>query len=337
MTAPGVSVVVPTHDRADLLPRLLRSVLGQQDVDLELVVVDDGSSDHTPQVLSRCTDPRLRVLRLEPSRGVAAARNAGTAAARGRWVAWCDDDDVWAPAKLALQLQALSASPGALWSNGGSVYVDPLLRPSRARRCPVPASIATDILRLNAVTGGGSGVLADRELVLALGGFDTGLSMYADWDMWARLAHAAPLAVVDLPLVGYVEHAGGMSQRGLHLALEELPALEASLAELAAGLGLPPQLDRHALGHWMLRQQTSAGRRRDNLRLPYRLLQQQLLTPHRAVAYSVTTGLAPDLLRRRWQGRWWLDADYMEYARQWLASWDARELAAEPEVRRAAR
>ena len=334
MSAPEVSVVVPTHDRADLLPRLLRSALGQVDVDLELIVVDDGSSDHTAQVLSRCSDPRLRVLRHDRARGVAAARNTGTEAARGRWVAWSDDDDVWAPAKLRLQLQALAASPGALWCNGGSVYVDTALRLSRIRRCPRPAAIATDILRINAVTGGGSGVLADRRLVLALGGFDTGLSMYADWDMWARLAHAAPLAVVDLPLVGYVEHTGGMSQRGLHLALEELDALEASLARLAARSGLPPQLDRFALGHWMLRQQTSAGRRRDNLVLPFRLLRQDLVSPHRAVAYSVTTAVVPAVLQRRWASYWRHDADYVAYARTWLSEWDLRDVAGEPRVRR---
>lgn len=336
MSGPEVSVVVPTHDRADLLPRLLRSVLGQQDVDLELLVVDDGSRDHTAQVLSRCTDPRLRVLRHEQARGVSHARNTGTGAARGRWVAWCDDDDVWAPAKLRLQLDALAAAPGALWSNGGSVYVDSQLRLSRVRRCPSPATVAKDILRLNAVTGGGSGVLADRELAQALGGFDTDLSMYADWDMWARLAHAAPLAVVDLPLVGYVEHAGGMSQRGLHLALEELDALERALEGLAQRSGLDQRLDRHALGHWMLRQQFSSGRRTDNVVLPYRLLQQDLLSGPRAVAYSLLTGLTPALLARRWAGHWRLDEDYLRYASGWLDGWDLRTVAGEPRVRRAA-
>ena len=317
--APEVSVVVPTHDRADLLPRLLRSILGQQGVDLELIVVDDGSSDDTPAVLAGCADPRLRVLRHPTARGVAAARNLGTEHARGRWVAWCDDDDVWAPDKLHLQLQALTASPGARWCNGGSAYVDADLRLTRVRRCPVPETVATDLLRVNAVTGGGSGVLADRELALSLGGFDTGLAMYADWDMWARLAHAAPLAVVDLPLVGYVEHASGMSQRGLHLALEELTALEASLARLARQSGTTPRLDRHALGRWMLRQQTWAGRRRDNLVLPWRLMRAGLMPPARALSYSAVTGTAPGAMRRRWASFWRVDDDYMSYAGQWLA------------------
>ncbi|CAA9324114.1 MAG: hypothetical protein AVDCRST_MAG16-951 [uncultured Frankineae bacterium] len=318
MTPPLVSVVVPTHDRAPLLPRLLRSVLGQRDVELELLVVDDGSCDATAQVLARCDDPRLRVLRHATAQGVAAARNTGTRAARGRWVAWCDDDDVWAPTKLALQLQAVAASPGALWCNGGCAYVDPALELSRVRSCPDPRTVAQDMLHFNAVTGGGSGVLAERELVLSLGGFDTTFSMYADWDMWARLAQAAPLAVVDLPLVGYLQHAGGMSQRGLHLAFDELEDLQASLARLGARSGRPVALDRKGLGMWMLRQQTSAGRRRDNLVLPFRLLRAGCVTPARAVAYSLLTALTPALIEWRWASFWEVDPEPMAYADAWL-------------------
>jgi hypothetical protein len=321
---PEVSVVVPTHQRAELLPQLLRSVLGQSGVDLELIVVDDGSSDGTGEVLAHCHDPRLQVLRHERSRGVAAARNSGTEVARGRWVAWCDDDDVWAPGKLALQLQALAHAPAARWCNGGSAYVDPALRLSRVRRCPDPRTVAEDLLRINAVTGGGSGVLADRALVRELGGFDTTLSMYADWDMWARLAHAAPLAVVDRPIVGYVEHAAGMSQRNLHLALDELPQLEASLARLAAAAGQSPRLDRRALGMWMLRQQVSCGRRVDNLALPYRLLRHGLLPPLRAGAYSAVAAAAPASLQRRWRRYWNTDESSMAYARAWLAEVSGR-------------
>ncbi len=319
MNPATVSVVVPTHNRADLLPRLLRSVLSQDHEDLELLVVDDGSHDDTAQVLAACTDPRLRVLRHESPCGVAEARNAGTRAARGRWVAWCDDDDVWAPAKLRLQLAALAASPGALWCNGGQAYVDEQLQLSRVRRCPEPATVATDLLRFNAVTGGGSGVLADRELVLSLGCFDTGLQMYADWDMWARLAHAAPLAVVDLPIIAYVEHTGGMSKGRLDLALTELDLLVASLDRLAAASGLEQQLDRTLLGLWMLRQQTGWGRRVDNLAVPFRLLRHGLMSPARAVAYGVLTAVAPAAVLRRWRRYWRLDEDYMSYARSWLA------------------
>ena len=318
MSASSVSVVVPTRNRAATLPRLLRSVLGQDARDLELVVVDDGSTDDTTAVLAACKDPRLRVVRHETARGVAHARNAGTAAATGRWVAWCDDDDVWSPSKLRLQLQALADAPQARWCNGGSAYVDTELRLSRVRRCPSPATVASDILRLNVITGGGSGVLADRRLALSVGGFDPRMSMYADWDMWGKLAQAAPLAVVDLPLVGYVEHAAGMSQAQLHLALDELALLQGSLDCLAAASGRSERLDLAALGYWVLRQQTSGGRRRDRLLLPFRLSRRGMLPPARVMPYSVLSGFAPGALQRRWARRWTRDPRYVEYAESWL-------------------
>ncbi|MDP9433916.1 MAG: glycosyltransferase [Actinomycetota bacterium] len=318
MRPPLVSVVVPTHGRAAMLPRLLASVLRQDVADLELLVVDDGSPDETQDVLARCADPRLRVLRHERPRGVAHARNTGTAAARGRWVAWCDDDDVWDPAKLRLQLAALAAAPGALWSNGGSVYVDSDLHLTRVRRCPRPETVLADLLRVNVVTGGGSGVLADRELALSLGGFDPALSMYADWDLWARLAAAAPLAVVDRPLVGYVEHDGGMSRGRLDLALSELDLLAASLDRIGAAAGLTERLDRLMLGQWVRRQQ-NGGRRWDNVLLPFRLLPHGLVEPSRAVPYALAGGLAPQVLQRRWARRWLLDEQYVAYAHRWLA------------------
>lgn len=250
---------------------------------------------------------------------MAEARNTGTAAATGRWVAWCDDDDVWAPWKLRLQVQALGAAPGSLWSNGGSAYVDSALRLSRVRRCPSPATIAGDILRINAVTGGGSGVMADRRLALSLGGFDTRLSMYADWDLWAKLAQAAPLAAVDRPLAGYVEHPGGMSRGRLHLALDELALLRTSLHRLAEESGQSHRLDGTALGHWMLRQQTGGGRRLDRFVLPYRLARQGLLRPWRVLPYSVVSSTAPALLQRRWASRWTLEERYVSDAQIWLA------------------
>jgi hypothetical protein len=107
---PLVSVIIPTRNRARLLRRSIASVLGQSWRNLEVIVVDDGSTDDTAAALAACADPRLHVLRREQGSSAAAARNAGIAAARGDYLAFNDDDDIWLPHKLEYQMGALLAA-----------------------------------------------------------------------------------------------------------------------------------------------------------------------------------------------------------------------------------
>jgi glycosyltransferase involved in cell wall biosynthesis len=120
---PEVTVVVPTHDREALLRQTLGSILGQRGVDFEVIVVDDGSSDDTAAAVAGLGDPRVRLVRHGRPLGVAAARNRGIAEAAGAWLAFCDDDDLWAPDKLARQLQAATQT-GANWVYTGEVHID---------------------------------------------------------------------------------------------------------------------------------------------------------------------------------------------------------------------
>lgn len=112
---PAVSVVVPTFNRANLLPRALASVAAQTYRDLELIVVDDHSSDRTPEVIAGFAGgaggAAVRTVRHERNRGHSAALNTGIAAARGRYVAFLDDDDAWLPTKLAAQVAVLDRAP----------------------------------------------------------------------------------------------------------------------------------------------------------------------------------------------------------------------------------
>jgi len=105
---PSVSVVVPTYNRAGLLRRAIESVLAQTFTDYELIVVDDGSTDDTEEVLREFRDRRIRVLRSEVNQGVSCARNRGIAAARGEWVAFLDSDDEWLPQRLEVQMDQLA-------------------------------------------------------------------------------------------------------------------------------------------------------------------------------------------------------------------------------------
>lgn len=108
--SPAVSVIIPTRNRAKLLRRAVLSVLGQSHADLELIVIDDGSTDETVQILETITDPRLRVIRRPDGGGASSARNRGIAEARGEYIAFQDDDDIWLPTKLESQLQLLQAA-----------------------------------------------------------------------------------------------------------------------------------------------------------------------------------------------------------------------------------
>ena len=113
MTEPRVSVVIPTYNRARLLPRAVGSVLAQTFEDWELIIVDDGSDDDTPDVIAGFEDARIRCIRHERNLGVSAARNTGIAAARGEYVTWFDDDDEWLPDALAPLVALLDAEIGA--------------------------------------------------------------------------------------------------------------------------------------------------------------------------------------------------------------------------------
>ena len=107
-----VSVIIPTRNRAELLRRTLGTVLSQRLRELEVIVVDDASTDGTPAVLDAVADERVRTIRHPERRGVAAARNIGVDAAVGRWVAFLDDDDLWAPTSSPARSMPSSSTPG---------------------------------------------------------------------------------------------------------------------------------------------------------------------------------------------------------------------------------
>jgi glycosyltransferase involved in cell wall biosynthesis len=209
---PEVTVVVPTKDRDALLGQTLRSIRRQQDVDFEVVVVDDGSADPAlvARIVADVADPRFRVVRHEQSRGVSAARNRGAAEAAAPWVAFCDDDDLWAPDKLAKQLAAVREAC-VDWVYVGSVNVTVGNRVVGGKPPLTPDQVAEQLEERNVVPGGSSGVLTRRDVLLDAGGFDPGLQPLADWDLWLRLLRVSPPASVAEPLVAYRVHGTNMS------------------------------------------------------------------------------------------------------------------------------
>jgi glycosyltransferase involved in cell wall biosynthesis len=254
-----VSVVIPTRSRWSLLSTAaLPAALEQQDVDHEVIVVDDGSSDETAERLAEIADSRLRVLRNETPGGVAVARNRGVFEARGRWISFLDDDDVWSPRKLRAQLDAAeSANAIFVYAAGGGL--DSERRFLYAVAPPEPTTVTRQLLRWNVIWCGCSNVMAKTEVTRTLGGFDENLFQLADWDLWIRLALAGRAAAVDEILVGYVIHPENMLLTDRRDVFPELDYLVHKHRSASEEYGV--SLDRALFARWVARGHRRAGRR----------------------------------------------------------------------------
>lgn len=209
--APTISVVLPTYNRAQVLPRAMRSVLDQSYGDLELIIVDDASSDGTEQIVRSFDDPRIRYFRHEQNRGAPAARNLGAREARGRLIAFQDSDDDWLIGKLEKQMATLAVSGGA------DVVFCAFIRSGDGRRQRVPGpglqvrdgNLLPQLLHENFVST--QTLLITRELLDEVGGFDETLGRFQDWDLAIRLAAVARFRLVDEPLVIVHDTPGSIS------------------------------------------------------------------------------------------------------------------------------
>jgi hypothetical protein len=217
-----ISVVIPTRDRTAMLKTALRSALAQHGVTSELIVVDDGSEQ---AVAPRYGDLNGRIVvhrHAEPG-GVSAARNTGIARASGRWIAFLDDDDAWAPTKLARQLAAASATDRN-WVYAGCVDVNADLEVMGGTPPPGPDEVMDLLTRHNSVPAGASNVVVHSAVLARAGGFDTGLQVHEDWDLWIRLARIGPPACVAEPLVALRWHPSNRSSQ-VEAMLRELPLI----------------------------------------------------------------------------------------------------------------
>ncbi len=190
---PEVTVVIPTHNRAHLVGRAITSALAQTLADFEVIVVDDGSTDETAEVVRSLADPRLRLVQLSRKAGDCRARNAGIQGALGELVAFLDDDDEWLPQKLARQVARLRAEPDPL----ATVVYCRCVRHDDAtgRSGPVPGPVYEGDVFERLLLGWGpvtsSAVMVRRPALLRAGGFDAAFLTAGDHDLWLRLAQAS--------------------------------------------------------------------------------------------------------------------------------------------------
>jgi len=193
-----VSVIIPTYNRGWVLQEAIDSVLAQDFKDFELIVVDDGSTDNTGEMLDSY-DQDLIVIR-QTNRGVSAARNRGIAEAAGRLIAFLDSDDLWLPRKLSRQVDFFNSNPDAVINQTEEIWIRNNVRVNpRNRHHKFSGMIFEKSLALCLVSP--SAVMMRRSLLDAVGLFDEDLPACEDYDLWLRVSWRYPVHLIETPLI----------------------------------------------------------------------------------------------------------------------------------------
>ncbi len=210
---PTVSVIIPTYQRSHIVSQAINSVLAQTYKDYEIIVVNDGSQDNTPQVLAQFSDTRITAIH-QTNQGLSAARNTGIRSARGKYIAFLDDDDLWEPQKLEKQISILEANP-----NFGLIYSDALffsdenglLGSSYNQAFPTPnLQVLWTLFRYNYIPV--LTVVVRRNCLDEVGLFDETLRSCEDHDLWLRLIEKFPIYFLNEVLARYRNSSNNLSK-----------------------------------------------------------------------------------------------------------------------------
>jgi glycosyltransferase involved in cell wall biosynthesis len=233
----AVSVVIPVYNAEPYLEDTLKSVFAQTYPHIEIIAVDDGSSDRSVEILERYSG-RVVLVRQKNS-GPAVARNRGVREARGKWIAFLDADDLWAPTKIQRQLDARGHR---LWSYTDSIFMGGVNdgRKDSDLNEKYQGRVLEMLVRNNFLCV--SSVLIEREAHLDAGGFSESLQSIEDWELWIRLASAHEIAYVNEPLVRYRVHSGSASRSTRHTLPYHMKVIESVFAEGGPAEGLRHQM-----------------------------------------------------------------------------------------------
>ncbi len=217
------SVIIPSYNRVELLPRALDSILGQSYPPCEIIVVDDGSSDATARVLRECY-PKVRYYYQRHS-GVSAARNLGIRMAYSKWVALLDSDDAWLENKLRAQASTIEANRMTRLVHTNEIWIRDGKRLAQKRRHKKYGGWIFEYCLPLCIISPSSAVIR-RDLFDDIGLFDESLKACEDYDLWLRLCACEPVSYVDEPLVvKFGGHADQLSRRTVGLDRYRIEAL----------------------------------------------------------------------------------------------------------------
>jgi glycosyltransferase involved in cell wall biosynthesis len=198
---PKVSVIIPTHNRAECLHAAIISVLNQTFQDFEIVVIDDASKDHTQEVIAHFNDVRIKAIHNQFSKGDAAARNIGIIISTGEYIALLDDDDEWLPEKLSIQTCLLDNSPPEV---GGVCTHSLIIEKLSGRITSVFNPETDDLIKENFIRT--SSILLRKECFEHCGLFDESMPTSSDYDMWIRISEKFSFKIIKNYLVKYYIH-----------------------------------------------------------------------------------------------------------------------------------
>lgn len=219
---PKVSVIMPAFNSAKTIQNAANAVLNQTYTNLELIIINDGSSDETLNLVTTLYQGNQRVVILNQSnQGVSAARNHGLTQASGEWIAFCDADDEWFSNKLHAQSQLFSSYS---WSYTDSYYVGvdyptPIRRSEQSHL--LQGHIHSELIKENFLTT--SSIMIKKDVLIEMGGFDENMAALEDWDLWLNIARLHPIGYIQEPLLNYLVVDGSTSRKARQMVpLHEL-------------------------------------------------------------------------------------------------------------------
>lgn len=225
-----VSVIIPSYNRGWILEDAVDSVLSQDFYDFELIVVDDGSEDNTPDILASYGN-RIKVIK-QKNKGVSSARNKGITSSSGNYIAFLDSDDLWLPGKLSTQLSFFENNPGALICQTEEIWLKNEKRVNPGKRHKKISGFCFEkSLELCMVSP--SAVMMKRRLLDIVGLFDETLPACEDYDMWLRINCRYPIYLLDTPLIvkrgGHEDQLSGMHSLDKYRIQSIIKLIEKSL------------------------------------------------------------------------------------------------------------
>lgn len=230
---PEVSVIIPAYNAQKTIQETINSVLNQSFTDLELIIINAGSTDETLSVIREFTDRRIQVFNYEPA-NASVNRNRGFNHAQGTFVTFLDADDLWTSDKLADQVKTLIENPDAAVVYSWTDCIDEQGKVIRHCSYPLWNGDVYPQLLLDDFIGSGSNVMMRREAFISVGGFDESLTNAQDTDMWVRLAQVYQFAVVTKSQIRYRIRSNSMSSNILGLEKSNLQVIERAFSHSKA-------------------------------------------------------------------------------------------------------